>query len=79
MTTQFPSTQHILEKLCSNNTSYHFPEEHKKNVKLGIFAQTSAKKCPERTVLFVSRSTPTMGLWCLTYIRYLPSFTQNPS
>ena len=62
MPTQFPYAQPIVKKICFNNTSYHFPEEHKKNVKLGIFAQTSAKKCLERTVPFVSRSTPTMGL-----------------
>ena len=62
MTTQFPNAQPIAKKICFNNTSYHLSEERKKNVKVGIFAQTSAKKCLERTVPFVSRSTPTMGL-----------------
>ena len=46
MTTQLPSAQHILERLRSNNTPNHFPEEHKKNAKVRIFPHTADKKCP---------------------------------
>ena len=68
-----PSAQHILEKLRSNNTLYYFPEEHKKNVKVGIFAHTAAQKCLEKNCPVRQQKYPYYWI-VVPHIHKIPSF-----
>ena len=78
LTTQLPSVQHILKTLCSSNIPYYFPEEHKKNVKIGIFAHTAAQKGLEKNYPFHQQKYSYCGIMMPHIHKIPPSVTQKP-